>query len=423
MERKINRKEKIHKSSNLKKNRIVIYFVLFVVVIYLIYTIYLLLKQPTKTFTIENGKLYNEETNIGYVIRDEVVVKGENYKNGMEQIKSEGERVAKDENVFRYYSKNEDNLTKKISELDVKIQEAMEQNIDIFSSDIKILEKQIDEKVEEINKLTDMSKITEYKKEINELVSKKAKIAGKESAKGSYLNQLIEKRSSYENELNSGAEYIKAPKSGIISYRVDGFEDKLTTTDFSTISKNYLESLDLKTGKLVATSSECGKIIDNFTCYIATISTSEKAKEAKIGDDVKVRLPNNTEILSEITYISKENEDEVLIILKIDNQVGELINYRKLSFDLIWWSYSGLKVPNQSIVNVDGLNYIVRSRAGYLSKVLVKVEKQNDKYSIVTNYDTDELKELGYTNKEINSLKKISLYDEVLLNPNLDKLE
>lgn len=423
MEKKINRKEKIHKSSNLKKNRIVIYFVLFVVVIYLIYTIYLLLKQPTKTFTIENGKLYNEETNIGYVIRDEVVVKGENYKNGMEQIKSEGERVAKDENVFRYYSKNEDNLTKKISELDVKIQEAMEQNIDIFSSDIKILEKQIDEKVEEINKLTDMSKITEYKKEINELVSKKAKIAGKESAKGSYLNQLIEKRSSYENELNSGAEYIKAPKSGIISYRVDGFEDKLTTTDFSTISKNYLESLDLKTGKLVATSSECGKIIDNFTCYIATISTSEKAKEAKIGDDVKVRLPNNTEILSEITYISKENEDEVLLILKIDNQVGELINYRKLSFDLIWWSYSGLKVPNQSIVNVDGLNYIVRSRAGYLSKVLVKVEKQNDKYSIVTNYDTDELKELGYTNKEINSLKKISLYDEVLLNPNLDKLE
>lgn len=423
MNKEVEKKEKIHKRANSKKNKIIIYFVLFVVSIYLIYTIYLLIKQPTKTFTVENGKLYQEETNIGYVIRDEVIIKGENYKNGMEQIKSEAERVAKDENVFRYYSKNEENLKKKISELDAKIQEIMTQNVDIFSSDVKSLEKQIDEKVEEINKLTDMSKIAEYKKQISELVGKKAKIAGKESAKGSYLNQLIEERSSYEKELNSGAEYIKAPKSGIISYRVDGFEDKLKTTDFSTISKSYLESLDLKTGKLVATSDECGKIIDNFTCYIATVSTSEKAKETKVGDSVKVRLPNNTEILSEITYISKDNEDEVLLILKIDNQVAELINYRKISFDLIWWSYSGLKVPNQAIVNVDGLNYIVRSRAGYLSKVLVKVEKQNDKYSIVTNYDTDELKELGYTNKEINSLKKISLYDEVLLNPNLNKIE
>ena len=29
----------------------------------------------------------------GYIIRDEVVVKGNQYKNGMEQIKSEGEKI------------------------------------------------------------------------------------------------------------------------------------------------------------------------------------------------------------------------------------------------------------------------------------------------------------------------------------------
>ena len=54
--------------------------------IYLIYTIYLLIKQPTNVFTVEEGKLYQEEIAIGYVIRDEKVIKGENYKNGMEQI-------------------------------------------------------------------------------------------------------------------------------------------------------------------------------------------------------------------------------------------------------------------------------------------------------------------------------------------------
>ena len=67
----------------------------------------------------------------GYIIRDEVVVKGNQYKNGMEQIKSEGEKVAKNENVFRYYSKNEENLKKQIAELDNKIQETMQKQTGI----------------------------------------------------------------------------------------------------------------------------------------------------------------------------------------------------------------------------------------------------------------------------------------------------
>ena len=54
---------------------------------YFIYVIYLLVRQPTDIFTVEEGKLYLEETDVGYVIRDEVVVKGNQYKNGMEQIK------------------------------------------------------------------------------------------------------------------------------------------------------------------------------------------------------------------------------------------------------------------------------------------------------------------------------------------------
>ena len=58
----------------------------------MIYTIYLLIKQPTDIFIIEKGNLYQEETDIGYVIRNEKVIKGENYKNGMMQIKAEGER-------------------------------------------------------------------------------------------------------------------------------------------------------------------------------------------------------------------------------------------------------------------------------------------------------------------------------------------
>ena len=123
------------------------------------------------------------------------------------------------------------------------------------------------------------------------------------------------------------------------------------------------------------------------------------------------------------TYISQENENETLIILEIDKQISELANYRKISFDLIWWSDTGLKVPNQAIVEENGLNYVVRNRAGYLDKILVEVTRKNDKYSIVSNYSTDELKELGYTTDEIINMRKLSIYDEVVLNPDLSKVQ
>lgn len=416
----VNKKQKISVD---KKKKIIIYIILIVIAIYILYTIYLLIKQPTDIFTIEEGKLYQEETDVGYVIRKEQVVKGQNYKNGMKYIKSEGERASKDEDIFRYYSSNEESLKQKIAELDTKIQEVMTNDTSLFSSDMKLLENQIDEKVADINQIKDVSKLTEYKKEINELVTKKAKIAGDLSPKGSYLNQLIEERKNYESQLNSGAEYVKAPISGIVSYKVDGLEDVLTPDNFSSLSKKYLEDLDLKTGKIVATSEECGKVIDNFYCYIALVTSSEEAKQAEVGKKVKVRLSSNTEVEAEITNIVKEENEDILIILKLEKQIEELINYRKISFNLIWWSDSGLKVPNQAIVKIDALDYVVRNRAGYLSKILVKVTRQGEKYSIVEPYETDELKELGFSNKEIASYKKISLYDEVLLNPDIDKVE
>lgn len=412
------------KEKRIHKEKLILYFVLFLILIYVFYTMYLLIKQPTNIFTIEEGKLYQEETVIGYVIRNEKVVKGKNYKNGMEQIKVEGDKVATNENIFRYYSRNEENLKQKISDLDKKIQNVMKSNTNLLSSsDMRLLENQIDEKVYNINKTNDIAKLSEYKREIDNLVKKKSKIAGELSPKGSYLNKLIEERKEYENSLNSDAEYVTAPMSGIVSYKVDGLEETLTPENFETLSKEYLENLDLKTGKVIATNDECGKVIDNFSCYIATIISSNEAKQAEVGKKIKIRLSNNSEITAEITNIIKEQDDSIVLFLKIDKEIKELINYRKISFNLIWWSESGFKVPNQAIAEKDGKQYVVRNRAGYLNKILVKVKKQGDKYSIIESYTTEELKQENMSNEEIKKYKKISLYDEIIMNPNLQKIE
>lgn len=421
--------EKIYSTKKLN-NKKVVYVALILIIIYVMYAIFLLTNEQSKVFTIEKSKLYLEETNIGYVVRNEKVIKGENYKNGMEQIKTEGEKVSVNESVFRYYSQNENELKQKIAELDLQIQKAMQENENISTFlDVKTIENQIDQKVIELNKLTDNSKINEYKKEINELVYKKAKIVGENSAQGSFLKELINQRANLESSLNSGAEYVKTPMSGIVSYRVDGLEESLTVNNLDSLTEEYLNNLNLKTGKIVATSGECGKIIDNFSCYIVTTSSTEQAKTAKIGDKVKIRISTNAEIDAKITNIKQEDEEKYLLVLEINKGITELSNYRKINFDLIWLSYTGFKIPNQAIVEKDGLTYVVRKRAGYETKILVKIpqindkEVKNEKYTIIRNYKSDELQDLGWSTKEINSYKGISLYDEIILNPDISKLE
>ena len=62
------------------------------------------MQNQSNVAVVTNGVLSQEENVNGYIVRDETVVKGKNYKNGMVKIKSEGERVAKGDSIFRYYS-------------------------------------------------------------------------------------------------------------------------------------------------------------------------------------------------------------------------------------------------------------------------------------------------------------------------------
>lgn len=354
------------------------------------------------------------------IIREETVIKGENYKNGMIQIISERERVAKNQAVFRYMADDEENLKKKIEEMDIKIQEAISKQDLLSSTDIKNLEKQIDDKVESINSLTDIQKISEYKKDISNIVNKKAKIIGDSSKSGSYIKELTEEREQYEAELSEGSEFVNAPVAGMVSYRVDGLENTLSPSNFEELSEEKLESLNIKTGKIIPISNEEAKIINNFNIYITAVSNSQSAMEAKVGDTVTITLASAEEVKGKIEYIKEEN-DKRLLVFKLDNLKDELVEYRKVSFNITWWSKTGLKIPNDAIIEDENQNTcVIKEKAGTYSKVYVKVIKKNDKYSIVQNYNAEDFEKIGV---EASKSSKISEHDMILLYPDLNKIK
>ena len=106
--------------------------------------------------------------------------------------------------------------------------------------------------------------------------------------------------------------------------------------------------------------------------------------------------------------------------MSFNEGINELLLYRKINFDIIWWDSTGYKIANSAIITENNLNYVIRTKSGYLEKVLVKVTQKGEDYSIVTNYSTSEIKHLEIDSKAKTS---IMLYDELILEPNQEQIQ
>jgi len=410
-------KEKKKKKNNLNIIRVFVTIIFMILLIFAVIIATNILNRQTNTFVVTNGSLSYEETADGYILRDEIILQGENYKNGMVQVVSDGKKVAKNQIVFRYYSNGEERIQGRIAALDEEINQVLGNGkSNIFSTDIVSLENQIQDTIDLMYNINNIQKMEEYKKRIETYISKKAKITGDLSPSDSYVKTLITSRDELENELQSGSEIVVSPRAGIVTYRVDGLEEILKVDNFDYLSKELLDGFELNTGSVIPINTEKGKVVDNFNYYIITSINTEKALSAKVGDKVTLRLSTSDEIPAEIVYIVEENEENRIIVFSAKKETKELLEYRKVSLDIIWWNYSGLKISNSAIIQEDDKTYVERNRAGTTERILIKVSRQNDTYSIVENYSDDDLKEIyGYTEEEIANRYQIKLYDEILL--------
>ena len=428
-EEKKNKKKKVtrkRKTKSRKKfiNNIMQIVLLSAIICLIAYTVYSVAKfivKPSDALVVDKGTISETETVDGYIIRNEVIVNSQNADTEIIEIKSEGAKVAKGEEIFRYKITNESEISTQIEELNNKIQEALEGQTNLFPGDIKALDAQIDKILGKTMNTNNIQTITENKKEITNYLTKKAKIAGELSPADSYINGLIAQKTELENRLSNESNNEISPMSGVVSYRVDGLETELNANKLSEITIGYLEGLNLKTGQIISKNTSKGKVLNRFSCYIAVVRKIDDKHDAKVGDKITLRTSMDSTIKSTVQDIKEENGKQ-LIILEITKGVEELIKYRKISLDIVWWEKEGLRVPKSSIIYENGLSYVVRNRAGVKTKILVKILKENDNYSIIGNYKVEELKELGFSATEIPKMSQINIYDEILVNPDMREI-
>ena len=408
--------DKKNKSS--KTSTIAVFIAIVLLGCLLFHSLFSLISKNESTYVVRYGNISKEESLSGLVIREEsmVTVPDNQSATSMQKIITEGKRIAEGENVYKFYTKDESDINKQISDLNTQIQnEIANSDEKLVSIDTKLYDEQITAILKKISGPNDVQTIEEYKKNLDELMSKKAQEMGKISSKDSKLKNLVNQKNELQKQLDQASQYIKSSRSGIVSYRIDGLEEQITCKDLSIYNERYINSLDLTNGQIISSVENKGKIVNNFISYVAVTSKSEEAQHAKLKQKVYLELPNGKVINARVVQINSNSEKSKTIILKINQGIEDLLIYRKVNFNVIWWNDSGFKIPNSSIIEVNGLNYVIKTRNGYTNAVLVKLNNQSDYYSIVSNYSTSEIKELRDIMQGANTT--LTLYDELLTKP------
>lgn len=406
-------KNKINSKKKVNKRAIVIIIAIFILFVCMLYSFIAYVSNPVNKVTVIQGEISKEQSVSGYIIRDEKII-STNMVSDIALTIADDSRAGKNDIVATYVSKSQEELEKKISDLDIKIQEAMENQTNIYSTDTKKIEIEVDNLLSKVDLENNRQTILQYKEQINNLIEKKAKMIGELSSSGSYINQLIKERNSYEKDLNESIDYIKTDRSGLISTRIDNLENVLNIDSLADITYSQLEEYNLRSDEIIACSSKSLKVIDNYYCYIITEVNSIEDKY-EVGDTISIRLNygNTEKTKAEIFDIKDSDNGKKMLIFKITKNVEGLVDYRKISFDIIWSETVGYKIPNAALSGSGNNATVVLIKYGLEYIVRVKILEQNEDYAIITDLSTADIEELNLSSDDVK--RKINIYDELII--------
>ena len=156
---------------------------------------------------------------------------------------------------------------------------------------------------------------------------------------------------------------VKSPKSGLVSYLMDGFES-LQPEDVTkkTFDQSSYKKEQLKTNAFVEADSPVYKLITGNTWDIVIPVTEKEAAILKEKSTVQVNfLKDDTTLTASVSLL--DNKDGTYARLHFSDYLIRYMDDRYLNIEVILSSISGLKVPNTALVTRE----LFRIPVSYLS--------------------------------------------------------
>ena len=367
-------------------------------------------KKDIKTQTPVEEVFYNSVAMNSALIRTEEVYKAGRNSYFMTQAK-EGEKVKRGlENLSVTKSAN-DLIDKKINAINKRLKDLDYDTSGEESFDQKAMNKKIKALQISINqkRYEDLSQI------LNSAEDEEDKYY--ESIKNYSIDKLLEMKDELNESKRSEAPAVKVSMSGIVSYFIDGLEDKYTNENFDALSEKDLiedsKSYSLNQGK----SNDNFKILDNFSMNILAFSDDKKLEDINLNDVVLIEWDlTGTKTYARVLKKEKSG-DTYKFLLNIRERISELYKDRFSKMEIIFDEYKTFKLPKSALVDKGSEKgvYIkdIDNTIRYKRVLLVGSDRDN-----IYVMRTDDNGLMKYKKLKFKSIK---YYDEVVVFPSTVK--
>lgn len=376
---------------------------LFVValVVFQIWNLYIFLNPPIKTQMIRYGTLEDASVHQALLIRDESVITA-NGGGVLESYVREYELVKNGKQVAAVYQGDVDSETQqKLKQVNDRIteitntvesdttfegdQHKLEENIAVRASDLVVAANH-----------QDAERASELRTDLDKLMDKKRAVSGESGSASAILEELYKEKQQYESMLSSTRQELYAPKPGLYSTAIDGYEQALTPAAIGSMTVadfENIQSLDIPAEEARAGGAVC-KIISNIEWNAALLMDAETAESIRsewnsatqngLSYTVYLRLDGQTEdSAATIQYISPASDGKCVLIATATDYNELALSNRKCNITLIRDKYEGLKVPMEAIRVKDGQQGVYTVTDGLMKFKKTEILYNNGQYAIV----------------------------------------
>lgn len=233
------------------------------------------------------------------------------------------------------------------------------------------------------------------------------------------ISALEKNRDRILKDSGLGNKSYKAEISGLFSSKTDDFEKELSVKNiekidfdkFNSLASSYEKS---KSKDNLNTRSKSVRIVDNSSWYALVKANIDYKRYLDTKNTVNFTIPSTNINLSGKLVDTKESDREMLILLRFDQRLHEVMDLRYVKAQVEKDTYYGLKVPNTSIVTREGntVGVYVKDISGIVRFCPVNIIYRDKEYAIVKKEETETVR--ATIDGIVKDVRTLKTYDEVL---------
>ena len=330
--------------------KVILWIFLAAVVCYFGYYIFSAIYAPLTTAAAIEYEAGSGSYTTGFVVRDEAVIRSGYGITTM--VVSEGERVSRGQTLATGYL-NEDAQQRQVQIAELEDQLEQLKYAASYSAEVEdqaVLDGEI------YSQLIHMSKYV-ARRDMNSAADRTAAVKGlilrrmSSDADNAAVDQRIKDLNLQLEELQAqtvgDTMAVQASASGYFSGSVDGYETVLTLSALDAMTVDSFQQI--RPGE--APGDAVGKLISGSTWYYVTVVPTAQTQDVRVGDDIPVSFASDfyDDLTMEVARLGEDEGGTRLLVLSCDSYMQDTTLLRQQSADVVFSSYSGLRVPKEAV--------------------------------------------------------------------------